>query len=499
MNEQKLLELVSNKRVLIYGAGMVGSLVLIRLRAMGVNEASIDFVISKAATEQRYLGHKVYCLDECIPDEQTVIVVSTLPHNQGQIIKNLHIHNITSFVVVDEELYEDMERSYIDLFMAAHENSIEGDRDILFMASDNNYTSGAFLCMVDLCIGMLDVGIRPLVVLPCYGNAERLLMEKYIDYVYIQSGTGLAEGEFYRNKELMNEEAVKKIEAIIKKHHIKLVHNNTNHTFVGALAAQKTGVPYIWHVRENIAEQGFRFIDEDKSYSIINGASRIINVSEYIGRCYPRQDKNKAVCIYDGVETEKYYYERQILRSDKVRILMPGMIAPLKGQHQLVEAAGTLKESGLGFYISFIGGSDADYIKKLEDMVEENQLCDVIGFFPRVNNLEERYKESDIVIVCSRSEAFGRVTVEAQLAGCVVVGADCGATPELIRDGETGFLYELDNSDILADKIIEACYDVARSNSIARNGQKNALEKYDKSLNCRNVIEEYKAILGDKL
>lgn len=499
MNEQKLLDLISNKRVLIYGAGMVGSLVLLRLRAMGVDEASIDFVVSKAEAGQRYLNHNVYCLDESIIDDQTVIIVSTLPRNQGQIIDNLQRHNVTGYIVVDEELYEDMERSYINSFMATHENSIVGDRDILFMASDNNYTSGAFLCMVDLCIEMINRGIRPLVVLPCYGNAEQLLIEKHIDYTYIQSGTGLAEGESYRDKETMNEEAVKKVETLIEKRHIKLVHNNTNHTFVGALAAQRTGTPYIWHVRENIAEQGFHFIDEDKSYSIINGAAKIINVSEYVGSCYPRQDKSKAVCIYDGVESEKYYCERQILKSDIIKILMPGMIAPLKGQHQLVEAARVLKKTGMNFYISFIGGSDADYIKKLEDMVEEYKLNDVIGFFSRVNNLEEWYKDSDIVVVCSRSEAFGRVTVEAQLAGCVVVGADCGATPELISDGNTGFLYELNNSGMLANKIIEACSDITKANAIAKNGQKNALEKYDKSLNCKNVIEEYKAILGDKL
>lgn len=500
MNEQKLVELISKKsHIFIYGAGMVGSLVLTRLKALGIDEASIDFVISKAAAGQEYLGHKVYELGDCNFDDQSLIIVATMPKNQGQIIENLHKHNITEFIAVDDELYEDMERAYIASFMETHGNSIVGDRDILFMSSDNNYTSGAFLCLVDLCMEMMSGGIKPLVVLPCYGNAEQLLGDKHIDFTYIQSGSGLAEDESYRDKELMNEEAVKKVESLIKKHHIKLVHNNTNHTYVGALTAQKLGIPYIWHVRENIAEQGLHFIDEDRSYSIINGASRIITVSDYVGSCYPRLDKQKVVCISDGVESSKYYCEREILQVDVVKILMPGIMVPLKGQHQLVEAARRLKKSGQNFAISFVGSGDADYIKKLEDMVEQYGLNDVISFYGRVNNLEEWYKDSDIVVVCSRSEAFGRVTVEAQLAGCVVVGANCGATPELVSDGDTGFLYELDNADMLADRIMEACSDREHANVIAKSGQKNAHEKYDKSLNCKNVIKEYKEILGDKI
>ena len=60
---------------------------------------------------------------------------------------------------------------------------------------------------------------------------------------------------------------------------------------------------------------------------------------------------------------------------------------------------------------------------------------------------------ANVVLVCSRNEAFGRVTVEGMLAGRPVVGARCAATAELIEDGVNGFLYAHGNAKDLAEKI----------------------------------------------
>ena len=62
-------------------------------------------------------------------------------------------------------------------------------------------------------------------------------------------------------------------------------------------------------------------------------------------------------------------------------------------------------------------------------------------------------RAADVVLMCSRFESFGRVTVEAMLAGKPVIGAASGGTAELIQDGETGLLYEPGNHDELAMKI----------------------------------------------
>jgi glycosyltransferase involved in cell wall biosynthesis len=62
-------------------------------------------------------------------------------------------------------------------------------------------------------------------------------------------------------------------------------------------------------------------------------------------------------------------------------------------------------------------------------------------------------RRADVVLMCSRSEAFGRVTIEGMLAGKPVIGSRSGATPELIQDGVTGLIYEPRNYKQLAQKI----------------------------------------------
>ena len=499
MTELELLKRINEKkRILIYGAGMVGGLVLSRLKALGIDDKSLAFVITNASSNQYYMDHKVYGIDDYEPHDQCLIIVSTLPKNHGQMVQELKKRNIDNYIIVDDELYEDMERNYISEYKTLHDQ-IEGDRDVLLMSSDNNYTSGAFLCMVDLCLGMMDRGIKPIVVLPGYGNAEQMLKEHHIEYVFVQSRSGLGDIDEDSEEPTMDSVTIQDIEMLINKYHIKLVHLNSMHTYVGAVAAQETGVPYIWHIRENIKEQGLRFIDEDERYRLINSSARIITVSDYVGSCYPRLDQSRVVCIYDGVDTRKYYSERDILNGDTIKILMPGIMVPLKGQLQLIKAAEGLKKSDIRFDISLVGSGDADYIKTIEKEIDQFDLKDMVHINGRVRNLEEWYWDSDIVVVCSRSEAFGRVAVEAQSAGCVVIGADCGATTELIRDGVTGYLYELDNVKMLKNRIMMVCNDKEQANRIAKQGQKQVLEKFDKSMNCEKVIREYKRILGDKL
>ena len=65
--------------------------------------------------------------------------------------------------------------------------------------------------------------------------------------------------------------------------------------------------------------------------------------------------------------------------------------------------------------------------------------------------MPQRWAETDIAFMCSRGEAFGRVTIEAMAAGTIVIGSDEGATPELINCDK--LLYECRNSLSLAEKI----------------------------------------------
>jgi glycosyltransferase involved in cell wall biosynthesis len=81
------------------------------------------------------------------------------------------------------------------------------------------------------------------------------------------------------------------------------------------------------------------------------------------------------------------------------------------------------------------------------------KLENYINILPEIKDVPELFREADIVLVCSIFESFGRVTAEAMLASKPLIGANSGATPELIKDGTSGFLYEPGNYRELAEKI----------------------------------------------
>jgi glycosyltransferase involved in cell wall biosynthesis len=82
-----------------------------------------------------------------------------------------------------------------------------------------------------------------------------------------------------------------------------------------------------------------------------------------------------------------------------------------------------------------------------------NNIQDRIEFVGYVNNSSAYLKAANVVLVCSRCEAFGRVTVEGMLAGKPVIGSRCGGTAELLMDGFNGFGYTPGDADDLAEKI----------------------------------------------
>jgi glycosyltransferase involved in cell wall biosynthesis len=98
----------------------------------------------------------------------------------------------------------------------------------------------------------------------------------------------------------------------------------------------------------------------------------------------------------------------------------------------------------------------------LDQAVKESGVADRIKFVGYVKNPANYLRAADIVLVCSRAEAFGRATVEGMLAGKPVIGTDSGGTPELIDAGRTGSLYPPGNAEKLAERIGELANDPAK-------------------------------------
>lgn len=485
----------SANEYVIYGAGMVGNLVRQYFEVNGEASKILSFAVSEKNKSYLYNGYRCCSIDDLSEyADAAVVIVATFPGPQDAIERKLIELGFENIIKLNREIYQLMANAYIENFLV--NVKLRPSYDIMYMASDNNKTSGAFLCLVDLAKDMNKRGLSVLVVLPEYGDGEGLLAEKEIDYTYVPSKTWLKRID---GKELTwqeqncpdNEKAELTLENMIKNLKIKLVHCNTTYAHIGAIAAYKLKVPVVWHIREIVFEQGYGYVDELDFFNEINSSNKIILVSKYIQKCYARFDQSKTQVIYDGVDIDSYYNEKDVFYGYTLNILMPGALYPLKRQSDLVQAARILADNNIDFNIRFVGAGDQDYIVRLNQMAEEYNLTDCIHFMGRVDNLFELYKTSDLVISCSGVESFGRVCVEGMLAGCLVIGADRGGTTELISHGIDGLLFHYKDYEDLARLIIDSVLNADKSRKIARNGQKYAVEHFSKELCSKRIYELY--------
>jgi len=95
--------------------------------------------------------------------------------------------------------------------------------------------------------------------------------------------------------------------------------------------------------------------------------------------------------------------------------------------------------------------------------------------------------------MCSRLEAFGRVTVEYLRRGRPVIGTRSGGTPEIVDDGVTGLLYNPGDIEALAEQIEH----VASSDAILVKLSRAALEQNGDRFVLSDYVSQFHAVLLD--
>jgi glycosyltransferase involved in cell wall biosynthesis len=250
----------------------------------------------------------------------------------------------------------------------------------------------------------------------------------------------------------------------------------------GAVAARCESVPHVWSVHELGREgHGLRnLLGDGNGLRVIGGLSSQVTacshaVAKMLGRYIPA---SKLQVVYGAVEQS----EAQVagtLGDCRLRLLTLGRVHPSKGQEDSVRATMMLAASGLDLELSLVGGRRrSEYRARLARLAEASPARERISFHDFTDQPHAHLALCDIFLMTSRSEAFGRVTVEAMKAGRAVVAAASGGNVELIRDGWNGLLYRPGDSDDLARKIRVLYEDPSLRAQLARQGRDWACERF---------------------
>jgi len=231
---------------------------------------------------------------------------------------------------------------------------------------------------------------------------------------------------------------------------IDVIVTNTAIVPVGGFAAALLGTPHVWIVREfGVADSGSHHDFGRGFFDFwLRRATRVIAVSEAV-RVAVLGDlsRDRVDVIHNGVAFASDFpallQRARAERRDPSRFtfLIAGRIQPSKGQETAIRALARLKTAFPAARLEIVGGGEARNVEQCKTLVEEVGLRDRVVFHGHVADPWPHFVHADAVLMCSASEAMGRVTAEAMAAARPLIGHATGGTPELIRHGRTGLLY----------------------------------------------------------
>ncbi len=302
---------------------------------------------------------------------------------------------------------------------------------------------------------------------------------------------------------------------LIKAENVSLVHARSRApAWAAEPAARKTGVPFVTTYHGTYNERSWL----KKRYNrIMVSSDRVIAISEFIANLVKQRYSTPDALIriiHRGADLnafnpsvigagrlQKLQKAWGILDHTRV-ILLPGRLTRWKGQSTLIAAFAVLKARQDVSDIAVVLAGDAEgrtgYLEELDRQCRKLGLSgrEVI-FAGQCNDMPAATMLADVVVSASiEPEAFGRVMAEGGAMGKPVIASRIGAAPEIIREGETGWLVPPGNPEALADAL-----QTALSLTPEERGQlaRQAKERISKSFSVASMSQKTLAVYRELL
>lgn len=320
-----------------------------------------------------------------------------------------------------------------------------------------------------------------IIIKPYYLDAEPIGSNHIIDR--IKWLLRVVRYKVYRNHE--NAIVVREMLQYVNDNNISLIHTNSSCTFMGINIAKEARIPHVWHFREFL-EEDFNLqplIGWNCFYQLASTSDKIICVSKSVLEKYKSRINTDMICIYNGIEIEQETHEKT--RHTDFNLLQAGVLSSGKGTDIAVKAVKILHERGYtNVHLYLAGRGNLDFCK-----YDYQCISDYIHLLGYVNDMSKLREKIDIELVCSKSEAFGRCTIEAMASGNPVIGSDNSGTQELIEDTKTGLLFRQGNAQDLASKILFLINNPDLISKMGEAGRRFVLEHYTLDI-CVNKIKD---------
>lgn len=345
---------------------------------------------------------------------------------------------------------------------------------------------------VDILDGFCDIGFNLVITVPGGGN------EDYLEVLRARSTAVVAfRYPWWLRGGPVDESRVAGFADIIARFAVDAVHANTIMLREPLIAARRLGVPAVVHVRELVAHDVALLEEIGESCEqiiakVTASTDYIIANSRTTARAFPA---GLVHVVPNTVDCEALDLANEF-DGESIRIALISSNLPKKGIHDFAEVA-RLLEMEVPKAQFVLVGPDNEHIESLRQQQAAGVLPRNLRFAGYRDSPAAAIAEANIVVSLSHfQESFGRTVLEAMAARRPVVVYDWGAPPELVTDGDNGFVVPFRDVAAVADRIRLLCRDPQRLIAMGRAGRERALVGYDKPQFAQHLQLAYDEILA---
>ncbi|MDA0378905.1 MAG: N-acetyl-alpha-D-glucosaminyl L-malate synthase BshA [Bacteroidetes bacterium] len=235
------------------------------------------------------------------------------------------------------------------------------------------------------------------------------------------------------------------------------------------------------------------------NYSI-NESDGVTAVSDYLKRETLEADITADIeVIPNFIDTNRFrrlpreHFKQALCPNGERLLVHVSNFRPVKRAAEVVDVFHQLQQRGHGVKLLLVG--DGPDRVSAEHRARELGVYDDVRFLGKQEPVEEILSIADIFLMPSGSETFGLAALEAMACGVPVIASRIGGLPELVIDGETGFLCDLGDVDAYTEAAHRLLTDDTLHTRMAEASRRRAVDEFETDIIVPKYESYYKQVM----
>jgi N-acetyl-alpha-D-glucosaminyl L-malate synthase BshA len=167
---------------------------------------------------------------------------------------------------------------------------------------------------------------------------------------------------------------------------------------------------------------------------------------------------------------------------------------PVKRPVDCIEILARVLKKGIHTRLVMVGdGGEKSAVEDRARCLGVYENCVFVGKQPKI---VDYLSVADVLLLPSEQESFGLAALEAMACEVPVIASRVGGVPEVVTDGETGFLSEVGDVEKMSEDAARLLTDPALRSEMGKRARESAISRYRTDIVIPQYIEFYERVLG---